>query len=91
LQATLERIANGSGKTTEEFVLRLVEDFLIDEYKREVIKKVENSTFEEIKQLDTVVTEKKEEIATIKAEAEQAKIAIEKPVEEPVEEIILDK
>ena len=92
IQATPERIANQSGKKDNEFVLSLIEEFLKEEYKREVIRKVESSTFEELKELDNVVTVKKEEIATIKAEAEKAeKISLEEIKEETKEEIIAEE
>lgn len=94
LQATLEDTAKQGGRSPEEFVQFIVSNLLEEKYKKNVIAKIENSTFDEIKEIDTVVTVKKEEIATIKAEAEQAKIDAQKlevvaPIEEKIEEEII--
>lgn len=90
LQTTLEDTAKQGGRTAEEFVQFIVDDLLQQKYKKSVITKIETATFDELKEIDVVVSDKKEEIATIKAEAEKAIIDAQK-VEEPVKEEIIEE
>lgn len=91
LQSTLEAVAQQGGRNPQEFVQFIIDDILQEKYKKAVVAKIETATFEELTQIDDVVTQKKEEIATIKAEAEKAKIEAEIINEKIVEEKIIEE